>query len=135
MQRDVSFQVRQPQVVYDFFEDEAVILDLESGSYFSARGSAFQIWHWIVDGFSLAQMLESVRLEDRSGVEAYVAQLLQENLIYPNLPAPPRPLPSQPLTLVDIHLEKSTDLQELLTLDPIHDVDESGWPRAATLPR
>jgi hypothetical protein len=25
-------------------------------------------------------------------------------------------------------LERYTDMQELLFLDPIHDVDESGWP-------
>jgi hypothetical protein len=25
-------------------------------------------------------------------------------------------------------LERYTDMQELLLLDPIHDVDESGWP-------
>jgi len=26
-------------------------------------------------------------------------------------------------------LEKFTDVQELLALDPVHDVDGSGWPR------
>ena len=132
MHQDLVFHIRQPQVVHDCFEDEAVILDLESGSYFSARGGSFQVWRWIVDGFSLAQMLERVRLEDRSGVEDVVNRLLQENLIVPGQPADPRPAPAQLLELGDMQLEKSTDMQELLTLDPIHDVDESGWPRAAT---
>ncbi len=27
-------------------------------------------------------------------------------------------------------LETYTDMQELLLLDPIHDVDETGWPAA-----
>ncbi len=26
-------------------------------------------------------------------------------------------------------IEKYTDLEELLLLDPIHEVDESGWPK------
>jgi hypothetical protein len=26
-------------------------------------------------------------------------------------------------------LQKFTDMQDLLLLDPIHEVDESGWPR------
>jgi hypothetical protein len=26
-------------------------------------------------------------------------------------------------------LERYTDMQELLLLDPIHDVDQTGWPR------
>lgn len=128
---DCSFQIRQPQVVHDFFPDEVVILDLESGCYFSARGSSCQVWQWIVDGLSLAQMQAAVREQDHPSLKAFLAQLAAENLISAGPVASPGPAPGAPVSLVDLKLEKSNDMQELLMLDPIHDVDETGWPKAA----
>lgn len=126
-----SLLVRQPQVVHDFFTDEVVILDLESGCYFSARGSSCQVWQWIVDGLSLGQMQAMVREQDREPLRLYVAQLAAENLILKGPIAAARETPNTVVALVDLKLEKSNDMQELLMLDPIHEVDETGWPRAA----
>lgn len=126
-----SLLVRHPQVVHDFFPDEVVILDLDSGCYFSARGSSCQVWQWIVDGLSLGQMQAMVRNEDRESLTNFVAQLVAENLILEGPVAAHRETPSALIALVDLKLEKSNDMQELLMLDPIHDVDETGWPKAA----
>jgi hypothetical protein len=41
------------------------------------------------------------------------------------LPSPP---PEAKPTFKELSLRTFTDLQELLLLDPIHDVDEVGWP-------
>jgi hypothetical protein len=126
-----SLLIRQPQVVYDFFPDEVVILDLESGCYFSARDSSCQVWQWIVDGLSLGQMQSMVQDKDRESLRNFVAQLAAENLILKGPVAPVRETPTALMALVDLKLEKSNDMQELLMLDPIHEVDETGWPRAA----
>jgi hypothetical protein len=128
---DCSFLIRQPQVVHDFFPDEVVILDLDSGCYFSARGSACKVWQWIVDGLSLAQMEALIREEDRAALRTFVSQLAAENLISQGAVAATREAPASLMSLVDLKLEKSNDMQDLLMLDPIHEVDETGWPRAA----
>jgi hypothetical protein len=74
------------------------------------------------------------------GVQELLAQLQQENLIVPvdgagasdltqlnqvlhSNNSPERPSFNPPL------LHKYSDMQELLLLDPIHDVDEAGWPK------
>jgi hypothetical protein len=71
-----------------------------------------------------------------SAVDAFVEQLVQKTLIVPRdaddqlkadaselLTAKPVPQAFAPPTL-----EQYTDMQELLLLDPIHEVDEQGWP-------
>jgi hypothetical protein len=44
----------------------------------------------------------------------------------------PQPISTgEKLKFVSPVLEKFSDLQELLLLDPIHEVDEEGWPHKA----
>ncbi len=72
--------------------------------------------------------------EVRSSVLSLIDELVAESLIVPAKDAPvgasSEPLgtagPEAPFVLPV--LERYTDMQELLLLDPIHDVDESGWP-------
>jgi hypothetical protein len=42
----------------------------------------------------------------------------------------PEPLTAAAAITAAPVLEKYTDMQELLLLDPIHDVEEAGWPKA-----
>ncbi len=67
----------------------------------------------------------------QTAVRAFLKELQEEQLIVTEpaeiLAAPAGPLPpaaSRPA------LQKFTDLQDLLMLDPIHEVDERGWPHA-----
>jgi hypothetical protein len=41
------------------------------------------------------------------------------------------PVVSGRLSFTHPQLQKYTDMQELLLLDPIHEVEESGWPATA----
>ena len=42
----------------------------------------------------------------------------------------PADVPRSALEFAPPRLEKYSDLEDLLVLDPIHDVDEAGWPIA-----
>jgi hypothetical protein len=42
--------------------------------------------------------------------------------------------PAQPVKFEKCELIKYTDMQELLLLDPIHEVDETGWPEKESKP-
>lgn len=130
---DTAFVVREPQVVHDTFPDEAVILDLESGSYFSARAGAFQVWQWLTEGRTLSQMRQAIAEGERVGLTQFLQQLVGLRLVLPQEPAGQLVAvgPSHEVVLGPLQLERCDDMQELLLLDPIHDVDESGWPSAA----
>ncbi|MCB1844533.1 MAG: hypothetical protein KDI09_16345, partial [Halioglobus sp.] len=62
--------------------------------------------------------------------EAAVGLLLEEQLIRAERrdPAEPPPVEQAESDYVQPALQKFTDLQELLLLDPIHDLDAAGHP-------
>jgi hypothetical protein len=136
------YVVRSPAVVHETIDGEAVIINLESGAYFSAEGASALAWQQIAGGASAADLVAAVgeRYEGGSAeigtaVAQFIAQLSQEGLIRPADPAedapgaaPPAPAAAAKPAFKELSLRTFTDLQELLLLDPIHDVDEVGWP-------
>ena len=120
-----------------------MVVNLESGFYFSLLGSAPTIWYRLEAGATrIDDLLEAVsQAYDCTGVEErelttnFLKQLLNQALIVPaesterfiedNKPS----LDTLP-TFEPPVLEVFTDLQDILLLDPIHDVDDAGWPIA-----
>lgn len=128
---DNSFVINAPQVVYDLFEEEVVIVDLVGGSYYSARGGGAVVWRWILDGLSAGQMQARTPEAQRPALQAFLGQLCSENLLQVGGQTESREKAAPTADLGSLELEKFTDMEDLLTLDPIHDVDEAGWPHAA----
>jgi hypothetical protein len=143
MAGESRYGVKEPSVVYEVFEEEVVVLDLESGSYFSLRGSAAWIFQAAAGGVSSGAIAAACSRGDESGkvadsVGAFLDSLVGEGLLVPRpetalppQPPPPPQLPESAEPFAPPHFEKFTDMKDLLLLDPIHDVDETGWPRAA----
>ena len=122
-------------VIHETFDDEAVLVNLQSGAYFSVRGAALGLWERIRSGATIPDLLDG-----GSGGEEDVRVLLDvlrnEGLIEdgPGSGAPhvngglaARLMP----TAFAGALEKFTDVESLLMLDPIHDVGPEGWPSPA----
>jgi hypothetical protein len=137
------FGLRGSEVVSELVDDEVVIVDLESGFYYSLQGSGAVVWSLLMAAVSPRDVI--LRLEELYQAEGGVIehsiitlleQLIGENLIVPAGPdheVTETPLP--PLTagrpFVVPELGKFTDMEELLLVDPVHDTTEAGWPRAA----
>ena len=139
------FRVNTPTVTHETIDGEAVIINLDSGNYYSLVEAGSLIWSLVEKGASaneLQNLVQQTYQGDASdidrGVQELLAQLQQENLIVPfdgageavdlTGAAPgnnnhEKPSFNPPL------LHKYSDMQELLLLDPIHDVDETGWPK------
>ena len=135
-----SFKLK-PSTVHEKFGDETVIVNLDSGSYYSAQGMGGVIWSLVGDGVSEADILRRIKAEfSGNGDEIlratakFLDQLVEESLVDPEYAADgdgeqaggeigePNKVFSVPL------LQKYTDMEEMLLLDPIHEVDEHGWP-------
>jgi hypothetical protein len=132
-------------VVREVFDDEVVIVNLDSGAYYSLGGTGTQIWNLMEQGLSpaaitdnLVQFYDGSRDEIHAGLEGLLRDLLSEKLIVSFEEAEPDGiLPPTTNTAAAVNgkkpfetpvLSKYSDMEDLLLLDPIHDVDETGWP-------
>jgi hypothetical protein len=136
------FRLAGPQVIHELVAGEVVIINLATGAYYSLDEAGATIWSALLDGADEAAIVAVVQRR-YSGDEATIAgavrdllaQLVAQELIVPgedgsastrgdeqHAPADaPRPF-APPV------LHTYTDMQELIALDPIHEVADSGWP-------
>lgn len=132
------FKINEPDVVAESIDGEVIIINLNSGAYFSSLGSGGAIWQALASGHSVEETLDLLathykrpRTEIEPDVRGFTHQLLDEGLLVETSGANVADgLALAPSSGFDAPvLSKYTDMQELLLLDPIHDVDPSiGWP-------
>lgn len=136
-------ELNSPGVVCDVVADEVVFVNLESGAYYSTEGTGAEIWQLLVEGRTIQDSIRAIGtryrgdvLEIERSVRALANQLLAESLVREGRGDAPvqgalaeDPPPDRP-TFRGVVFQKYVDLEELLLLDPIHEVDESGWPHA-----
>jgi len=130
----------QPKVVRECFEDEVVIINLENGNYYSLNGTGAEIWRELeAGGFAeavaaaLVARYEAPEATIRQAVESFIRQLEEHGLVAGtesmSSDTPVVRLPVESRAVFELpELAVFSDMQDLLLLDPIHDVDESGWP-------
>jgi hypothetical protein len=143
-----KFRVNSPRVMHETIEGEVILIDLTTGSYYSLRDAGSEVWHAIESGADEDRIGDVVELryegpreEIRSAVGRLLDELAAEGLIEPAdgdavsdaLPASTAPPPGANgrTPFQAPVLEKHTDMQDLILLDPVHEVDQRGWPHAA----
>lgn len=142
MNNERYFKINTPAVVSEIIDGEAVIMNLQSGHYYSTQHSGCLLWQGLEQGKSDQQLLADLSATFdadppilASTLAAFLDSLLAQELISATPAAPTTP----PATLATPHqrrpfsapvLNVYTDMQDLLLLDPIHDVADSGWPTA-----
>ncbi|MES2460461.1 MAG: PqqD family protein [Armatimonadota bacterium] len=140
------FTVKTNRIIHETFDDEVVIVNLDSGSYYSLNTVGSDIWSLIEAGSTLAEMTAHIlsrysgdHSEVQPAIQTFLQNLLAESLVTsspeetPGTEAPIPASPSAPSGLPPFaapQISKYTDMQELLLMDVIHDVDETGWPNA-----
>jgi Coenzyme PQQ synthesis protein D (PqqD) len=146
MANNAFFRVNTPTVSHETIDGEAVIINLDNGNYYSLIDAGSTIWSLVVRCVPvekicnyICQAYEGERSEIERGVQGLLSQLQQENLIVSMSPVEF----AQNGTFEDGNkpgiagersqfrcpeLQKYTDMQELLLLDPVHEVDDMGWP-------
>jgi hypothetical protein len=126
-------------IVFEVFDGEIVAVHLDSGKYYSLKDSASYVWNAMMANQSnqaIAQRLSSHYLLDEkltlSQIDDFIHQLVQEGLLVANDETPESAsLLEHPQGLyIAPTFEVFNDMQEILLLDPVHDVDDSGWPVA-----
>jgi Coenzyme PQQ synthesis protein D (PqqD) len=136
------FEVSRPEVVGSVVDGEVVAINLDTGSYYNISGAGVDVWAAVERAASAHEV--AARLAHRFGMPAdeiaiavagFMEELLAEALIRPadagatgaepsadDVPSDSQVAFSPPV------LEKFTDMEDLLLVDPVHDVTDRGWP-------
>jgi Coenzyme PQQ synthesis protein D (PqqD) len=138
----MRYAVNSGQVISEIVDGEAVMINLTTGNYYSLNESGSAVWALIESGAGtdeivgrLAARYEAVEDEIDEAVTRLLEELRHEELVVPGAEdgsAPtPAPEPGGQRTPFEVpRLEKHSDMQDLILLDPVHEVDERGWPHA-----
>jgi hypothetical protein len=145
------FSLNTPQVVAealegtDIADGEAIIVNLATGTYYSIRGDSILVWKAIVAGASPEEITEAVVEETgeapervAAAISGFCESLAADGLILERHngaePPPTIDLSGAGSGLLEPSFETYTDMQDLILMDPVHEVDERGWPhtRAAS---
>ncbi len=121
------------------FAGETVILHFDHGTYFSLRGSAGTIWSLLQEPTSVSAIIAvsralggSLPSDFEATLSSFVGKLIEHDLVTGS-PGPEKALVLSADAIASLaeppNLEIYTDLSELITMDPVHEIDVlTGWP-------
>ncbi|MCC7274916.1 MAG: PqqD family protein [Alphaproteobacteria bacterium] len=133
--------INRAKIAHDVIDGEVVLVNVVNGFYFSLRGSAASLWAAIEEGRSFGDLCEwasaHYAVDPRVVADAassFVTALVADEIVIPSADPPPadgerRAVPEAAGTpFATPVIERFTEMMDLLTLDPIHEVDDLGWP-------
>lgn len=142
-------RINTPKVVHETIDGETVILNLDNGNYYSLVGTGAHIWDYIEKGATVQNIIEMLHCDYKESKEEieteinnFLSELMKEDLTSPDGSDTSHIFNSsddqvetaakrQKNSFAPPVLNKYTDMQDLLLLDPIHEVDDTaGWPNA-----
>jgi hypothetical protein len=135
------YHINTNKVAHETIEGETIIINFDTGAYYSTDQLGMEIWEMLSQGATLTGVTETI-VQNYSGERAHIeaalrnfmGEMVNEGLVVTvesaemdgvlsQSPAGTAPAPFQlPV------LRKYTDMQDLLLLDPIHEVEAQGWP-------
>ncbi len=133
------FRLNAPQVVSETIDGEAVVVNLATGTYYSITGDSILLWDAIVSGATVediaaaASRVTGSTAEDAlAAVEGFCESLTAQGLISQSEDEPDFrgavELSGGGAGLLTPSFDTYSDMQDLVLLDPVHEVDERGWP-------
>lgn len=130
--------IHTSQIVYEVLNTEVIIVDFNTGNYYVLSNTAKDIWRCIEEKLTYDQMVNCLALHYSENIEKiktdlthFLHELVDKGLIYLG-DTPQEGSLTIPTLMqkeyVSPDLRMYTDVQNLLLLDPIHEVTEAGWP-------
>lgn len=140
-------ETNSPAVIFEDFGDETILIHLDTGFYYSLDAIGMTLWGLLSQRLPtedvvarLGEIYVGSAEEIARTTEVFLGKLVDEGLLRAcdeprslnQLEAAAAPsvstaqIPFQAPTLT-----RFEDMEEMLLLDPVHDVTEEGWPMAA----
>jgi len=131
MELDHTYRIIDQKVAHEIIDGEVVVIHFETGSYYSLTGISAQLWQWLASRATRAQMLDALgplTADQVRSVDDFIDSLVKEGIIEEAPGEPAAPLAKYGGPFEEPKFAKYNDMTNLLLSDPIHDVDETGWP-------
>ena len=133
------YRSSSPQVVQEMIDGEVVIVNMDNGTYYSTQNLGAAIWQLLLLNKTVDEIVAEIC--GRYGAESaeriardvhYIVDSFEkEGLLSPS-DAPGAAAEGEPVwpaAYAMPEIVKYVDMQNILLLDPIHEVDQkSGWP-------
>jgi hypothetical protein len=133
--------VNRPDVIDEQFDQEYVVVNLRTGAYYSLNQTAAGVWDLLNQNLPNTEIVARTErvfvpgtAQLATDIENLLAELVREQLIVLDsrpshtAKAPPKENSVERRSYIAPLMEKFTDMEAMLLLDPIHQVDASGWP-------
>lgn len=142
----MTYRVNSPHVISETVGGETIIVNLASGHYFSLQGTAVEVWQGLEGGESAETIVVGLEHRYEAGdgeIEAAVKKLLEDfaaaELIVEDASGNgagasgglQSPDVGERVPFVAPGFAAFTDMQDIILLDPVHEVDTQGWPHAS----
>jgi hypothetical protein len=136
----LRYALNQPPIVGEVIDGEVMVINLDSGVYYSVTGAGAAVWPMLIGGATLREISDRVAGHygaDAASVErdvdTFVARLADEAILRS------RPDDSDAgsfdavgqwpaVKYPGFGFERYDDMQALLVIDPVHEVGDFGWP-------
>ncbi len=143
-------------IVHEIFDDEVVVVSLDSGSYYSLEGSATKCWDLALAGFSVDGIVDALCAEYQvarpiveTSVERFMSEVCREGLLITRSESESEPecesdsqllenTPKARFPIASVErdaafppptLVRYDEMRQLLLIDPVHMVGDAGWPQ------
>lgn len=134
----MAYKIDSKNVSWERVENEVIAIQLETGRYYNLFNTAADIWSVLAEGATIESLYgtfsrlfpgnNSVRIE----IESFINECTKAKLLLVEEAVKTDLVDESVLTSLQTwvtpQLIEYSDLQDLILVDPIHDVEESGWP-------
>ncbi|MEO8567381.1 MAG: PqqD family protein [Betaproteobacteria bacterium] len=139
-QSAARYALNQPPVVGEVIDGEVMVINLDTGVYYSVTGAGAAVWPMLVGGATRREISDRVARHygaSAASVERdlgmFIAQLADEAILrlrQDDVAAGPfDAVDGWPaVTYPGFGFERYDDMQALLVIDPVHEVGNFGWP-------
>lgn len=140
MSEQAGYRINEPNISSEEIDGEVIIVNLLNGNYYSAQGMGAYVWGRISYGEGLDNMQTSLSRQFpgsettiRDDLSDFLDKLEDEGLIVkagnPDETGSILIDASMPEQYATPNLNCYSDMNDLLLLDPVHDVEDEGWPK------
>ncbi|MET4579155.1 PqqD family protein [Ottowia thiooxydans] len=133
------------EILFENYEDELVLLDLQGGIYYTLNRSAADCLLILLSAPSadeairlIAERFDASEETLKSCIKDMTAQLTGFAVVLPRQQDEPGVscdiAPGSKLPFTPPLIEQYKDIEDILKFDPVHDVTEGGWPNIRETP-